>query len=38
MTTSLFVIGLLGKHSLLHSRRPCSANASISNGTPPGAK
>lgn len=34
MTTSLFVIGLLGKHSLLHSRRPCSANASISNGTP----
>ncbi|KAJ8259021.1 hypothetical protein COCON_G00180330 [Conger conger] len=34
MTTSLFVIGLLGKHSLHDSRRHCGADASITNSTP----
>ncbi|KAJ8359187.1 hypothetical protein SKAU_G00157120 [Synaphobranchus kaupii] len=34
MTTSLFVIGLLGEHALLDSRRPCGTDHPISNSTP----
>ncbi|KAI1890413.1 hypothetical protein AGOR_G00153460 [Albula goreensis] len=43
MTTSLFVIGLLSGHALLHSRKPCSATDPFTNTThrgqgPPGQR